>query len=146
MPTPQELRKISEGAAKRKAEREELEKVKREEEKVKHEKEMVLLIQMKAEAAIDHAEANMTKAAEEGLSAALVYLIEPHEVAEASLRSLSSGAKVDSPDRFFCAGSAQIVFNHFKSNGFNVVIVSQPVPAPRPEDPPHHKYYIKVGW
>lgn len=145
MPTPQELRKISEVASREKSQQEELEKTKRQEEKSKREVETALLAQQRAKAAILHAEANMTKVAKEGLSAALVYLIEPHEVAEANLRSLGSGDKVDSPDKYFCQGAAKMVFDHFKDTGFAVVIVSKEV-FPESEGAPCKLYYIKVGW
>lgn len=145
MPTPQELRKISEAASKAKSKEQENDYAKRQEEKSKREAEADILAQEKAKAAIAHAEANMMTVAKEGLSAALVYQAEDYEVVEQALRSLHSGAKVDSPDRFFCAGAARIVLNHFKDAGYNVVVVSHAGPVDA-EGQATKKYYIKVGW
>lgn len=145
MPTPQELKKIAEAASKAKSEKEAFEYAKSREEKSKRDVENDLLAQEKAKAVIAHAEANMSRVAKEGLFAALVYQAEGYEIIEQSLRSLHSGAKVDSPDRFFCSGVARIVFDHFKSKEYTVVVVSQPGPADS-DGTPTSKYFIKVGW
>jgi phosphoribosylamine-glycine ligase len=145
MPTPQELRKISEAAALEKSKRAEKDFAKRQEEKAKREAELLKANQEKAKAAIAHAEDNMMVVAKEGLCAALVYLIDDNEIVEYELRSLGSGAKVDSPDRYSCTGAAKMVFDHFKDTGYNVVIVSQLGP-PDYDGHPTNKYYIKVGW
>jgi hypothetical protein len=145
MPTPQELRKISEAAAKEKSKKEEVDFVKRQEEKAKREAELLIANQEKAKAAIAHAETNMMKVAQEGFSAALIHLIDDNEIAEAEIRSLGSGARVDSPDRYFCNGAAKMVFDHFKDTGYNVVIVSHGGPKDA-NGHPTKKYYIKVGW
>lgn len=146
MLTPQELRKISEVAAKEKSQKEQLEKAKREEANIKQKAESVILTQAKASVAIAHAEYNMDKVAHEGLCAALINQIEDNEVAEQTLRSLGTkGAVVDSPDKYFCQGAAKIVFDHFKDKKFSVVIVSQAGPIDA-EGNATKKYFIKVGW
>lgn len=145
MPTPQELRKISEAASKVKDLQSTDDSAKLVEQQAKQKAELLIANQEKARVAIAHAEANMMAVAQEGISAALVYLIESHEVAEAELRSLHSGAKIDSPDRYFCQGASKIVFDYFKDKEYNVVIVRHDGPRDV-EGNPSKLYYVKVGW
>jgi hypothetical protein len=145
MPTPEQLRRISQDSLIQKSI---ADKAKTKEvlaAKAKAEAEKTAKAQFQAQQAIAWAEENMEKVAREGLSAALVYRIGEDEIVEAELRSLGTGSIVDSPDKFFYGGAARIIYAHFQEKGFNVMIHSE-YGFPETAESNPKKYYIKVGW
>jgi hypothetical protein len=148
MPTPEQLRKLSEQGKKDKAKRDAAEAEGRKVAKAHMEAEKAKKDADKAKKAVANAEASMEWAANDGLSAVLVYHIERDDVVEFEEHSLGTGSKVDTVyngEKHSCRGAAKIVIDHFKSKGFQVVIVAQDGPYD-PEGPTPKEYYVKVGW
>ena len=90
----------------------------------------------RAQETIFAADLQLEGAADKGFLSARIYEIQTDEIMPGSYLTEKLGL----------SGAAKMIFDHYKKEGFSVIVDAQPVPATRSEDPPHTKFYIKVGW
>jgi len=148
MPTPEQLRKLSEKGKAEKAKKETQAALIRKAELAKQAIEKLEKDQALAKQVISAAESAMEYAAEDGLNAVLIYHIERDDVVEIEGHSLGSGSKVDmryKGETHAYQGVAKIIIDHFRNAGFEAAVVTKAGP-PNLTGPSPNEYYIKVGW
>jgi hypothetical protein len=142
MPTPAELRKISEAGKQKKQEKEAEERKKADVKAREAAREKALKLEAEAQRIIINVSSQLKWAADDGLFSARVYSVPTDELGcNVYTKKLHGKDQND----YNLSGIAKRVFDHFKKEGFEVLIEEQDGPYD-PEGPTPSTYHIRVGW
>jgi hypothetical protein len=145
MATPAELRKLTEQGKQKKQEREAEERKVAAQKAHEAAREKAYKEVLESDRIITNISGQLDRAASDGFATARVYTIPYEDVTrKPAARPRSVGLHVGPPE-YELRGIAKRIYEHFKKEGFEVVVEEQ-AGAFDPEGPTSETYHIRLGW